>query len=109
MIDNKLASRTIYYKDKDGSQQTIVLNIEFLPVENFSLGDAVVQQASGIITFEGNWEIRPIKVYGQDKLQVIYRLMCAADSTIRRISRDCGLGFFKVIPGDINEPLDVFA
>ncbi len=84
------------------------MNIGFFQQEIVDLGDEQVVQISGSISFNCDWTIKPITVSGQDKLQVIYRLMMVADTALRRLSEEYNLGIFKNIPGDIAEPMDVF-
>jgi len=72
------------------------------------LGDEQVIQIDGSINFTCDWAMNPITVSGQDKLQVIYRLMMVADTALRRLSEEYNLGIFKNIPGDITKPMDVF-
>jgi hypothetical protein len=108
MTDNQLGPRTVYYISKNGLHRPIIMNIGFFQQEIVDLGDEQVVQISGSISFNCDWTIKPITVSGQDKLQVIYRLMMVADTALRRLSEEYNLGIFKNIPGDIAEPMDVF-
>ena len=108
MTDIKLGMRTIYYITNDRLYRPITIRIDFAHPEIVDLGDEKVVQIDGTIHFVCDWPMEPITVSGQDKLQVIYRLMMVADTALRRLSEDYNLGIFKNIPGDITKPMDVF-
>lgn len=108
MTDIKLGPRTIYYTTIDNLYRPIIISINFSQPRIVDLGDEQVVQIDGSINFSCDWAMNPITVSGQDKLQVVYRLMMVADTALRRLSEEYNLGIFKNIPGDITEPMDVF-
>ena len=106
---NPISPRVIHFRDEEGSVRDIKITMKPLPDMMMSFPDVPdLEILHAEVNVESDVLNHLMKAEAIDEMQLIYRLLWAADVYIQTRFSQMGFEVFKIRPGDVDGPMDIY-
>ena len=103
-MNASLGPRTIYWVSPSGENGEISMTIYSQPSQPaFIEGELISPGLNGTISVSSTWFTRTLRAQAEDEIQLVFRLLWAADIYTQKICQENGYKIHKHMKGDVRE------
>ena len=107
---NSIAPRSIHFSDRNGVVEEITIVVTPLPDTSITFPDAdPLTILNAEVAVKSAMMSHVMQAEALDEIQLIYRLLWSADDYVQTRFNQAGFKVFKIRPGDVNGPMDIYS